>query len=173
MGVTNNWYIHIYILLHGVECNMVRYCTSGLLYFTSQRRVKYSPQVQCLTILHSTPCNDKFINTKRDGYNMWQPRPEQLWWSWSLPYHFGDWEYNPIGTGIDAKRLWPRGRCQFSVWCRLISPTLISPTKNKFVSFRLLPTHVALWQYPLMSNIRGTFGTPLYILGFTGIDSWG
>ena len=42
---------------------MVRYCTSGLLYFTSQRRVKYSPQVQCLTIilLHSTPCNDKFI----------------------------------------------------------------------------------------------------------------
>ena len=50
-----------YILLHGVECNMVRYCTSGLLYFTSQRRVKYSPQVQCLTILHSTPCNDKFI----------------------------------------------------------------------------------------------------------------
>ena len=28
--------------------------------------------------------------------------------------------------------------------CRLISPTLISPTKNKFVSFRLLPTHVAL-----------------------------
>ena len=51
----------IYILLHGVECNMVRYCTSGLLYFTSQRRVKYSPQVQCLTILHSTICNDKFI----------------------------------------------------------------------------------------------------------------
>ena len=40
---------------------MVRYCTSGLLYFTSQRRVKYSPQVQCLTILHSIPCNDKFI----------------------------------------------------------------------------------------------------------------
>ena len=50
-----------YILLHGVECNMVRYCTSGLLYFTSQRRVKYSPQVQCLTILHSTPCNDNYI----------------------------------------------------------------------------------------------------------------
>ena len=40
---------------------MVRYCTSGLLYFTSQRRVIYSPQVQCLTILHSTPCDDKFI----------------------------------------------------------------------------------------------------------------
>ena len=52
---------------------MVRYCTSGLLYFTSQRRVKYSPQVQCLTILHSTPCNDKFTNTKRDGYNIGNP----------------------------------------------------------------------------------------------------
>ena len=39
---------------------MVRcYCTSGLLYFTSQQRVKYSPQVQCLTILHSSSCNDK------------------------------------------------------------------------------------------------------------------
>ena len=55
------YYGNTSILLHGVECNMVRYCTSGLLYFTSQRRVKYSPQVQCLTILHSTPCNDKFI----------------------------------------------------------------------------------------------------------------
>ena len=33
---------------------MVRYCTSGLLYFTSQWRVKCSPQVQCLTILHSS-----------------------------------------------------------------------------------------------------------------------
>ena len=43
---------------------MVRYCTSGLLYFTSQRRVIYSPQVQCLTILHSTPCNDKLLTPK-------------------------------------------------------------------------------------------------------------
>ena len=54
------------ILLYGVECNMVRYCTSGLLYFTrmSQRRVKYSPQVQCLTILHSTPYNDNILTPK-------------------------------------------------------------------------------------------------------------
>ena len=44
---------------------MVRYCMSGLLYFTSQQRVKYSLQVQCLTILHSTPCNDYNTNTKR------------------------------------------------------------------------------------------------------------
>ena len=45
---------------------MVRYCTSGLLYFTSQRQVKYSPQVQCLTILHSTPCNDKFTISPKE-----------------------------------------------------------------------------------------------------------
>ena len=23
----------------------------------------------------------------------------------AMPYHFGDWEYDPSGTGIDAKRL--------------------------------------------------------------------
>ena len=56
---------------------MVRYCTSGLLYFTSQRRVKCSPQVQCLTILHSTPCNDNFIiiilTPKEMAYNSGNP----------------------------------------------------------------------------------------------------
>ena len=58
-----------------VECNIVRYCTSGLLYFTSQRRVKYSPQVQCLTIilLHSSPCNVIYINNNRDGHGIDNP----------------------------------------------------------------------------------------------------
>ena len=32
------------------------------------------------------------------------------------PYHFGDWEYDPSGIGIDAKRLWLRGWCHFSVY---------------------------------------------------------
>ena len=89
---------------------MVRYCTSGLLYFTSQRRVKYSPQVQCLTILHSTPCmiNLLYTNTKRDGYNSGNPG----WSSYgggcmiiAKPFHFGDWEYDHSGTGINAERL--------------------------------------------------------------------
>ena len=55
---------------------MVRYCTSGLLYFTSQRRVKYSPQVQCLTILYTPPhamIHLLYINTKRDDYNSGNP----------------------------------------------------------------------------------------------------
>ena len=52
--------IYIYYCMGWSVIIMVRYCTSGLLYFTSQRRVKYSPQVQCLTIYHSTPCNDTY-----------------------------------------------------------------------------------------------------------------
>ena len=29
----------------------------------------------------------------------------------AMPYHFGEWEYDPSGTGIDTKRLtsWGRG----------------------------------------------------------------
>ena len=86
---------------------MVRYCTSGLLYFTSQRRVKYSPQVQYLTILHSTPCNDNFLTPKEMATTVatWAGAAMVELHDHSMPFHFGDWEYDHSGTGIDAKRL--------------------------------------------------------------------
>ena len=89
---------------------MVRYCTSGLLYFTSLWRVKYSPQVQCLTILHSTTCNDKFIIIILTPKEMATTVATRAGAAMVViiakrPFHFGDWEYNHSGTGIDAERL--------------------------------------------------------------------
>ena len=56
---------------------MVRYCTSGLLYFTSQQQVKYSSQVKCNVSPYYTPphamINLLCTNTKRDGYNIGNP----------------------------------------------------------------------------------------------------
>ena len=39
-----------------------------------------------------------------------------------------------------------------SIRCHLISPTLISPTKNIFVSFRLLPTLVSMGHQRVLSQ---------------------
>ena len=41
---------------------MVRHCTCGL-YFTRRWLVKYRSQMQCLTILHSSSCNDNIHDT--------------------------------------------------------------------------------------------------------------
>ena len=91
---------------------MVRYCTSGLLYFTRRWLVKYSPQVQYLTILHSSSCNDNnYTNTKRDDHNIGNLGAAMVELIIALDvnrvmptlvYHFGDWEYGPSGAGIDA-----------------------------------------------------------------------
>ena len=79
---------------------------------------------KCNVSPYNTPphamINLLYTNTKRDGYNIGNPgRSSYSGLARSLlsvPYHFGDWEYDPSGTGIDTKRLWPRGRYQFSVY---------------------------------------------------------